>query len=206
LAEDDFVVLRKNITTEKIFNLTIAMGFIGLLSARLFYVLFNPRPVFFEVLGFLLFPYFPGLSLIGGILGAVIFYAVASKRAGFPVERVFDFIAKSFLAAAPFGTLGVIVLSLKLTPPLIFNLVAYTILLFLAIFFSKRGEKLLREGSFGLISLFLVSAIWIVTSFLTSGFEIKNIWYKENFIALIMLVASLILLLKNEVTRLINGR
>lgn len=202
LAEDDFVVLRKNITTENIFNVAIGMGIVGLFFARLFFVLFNPKPVFFEILGFILFPYFPGLSLVGGFLGGLIFYSVLARKLGYPLERVFDFFAKSFLACAPFGILGIIALSLKITPMFLFNFVFYLVLFIIAIIFTKRGEKWLRDGSFGLLSLIFILIAWIVSSFFGTHPQFQILIYKENPIALLLIAVCLVLLVRNEAPRL----
>lgn len=207
LVEDDFVILRKNVTTEQIFNVAISMLFVGLLSARFFYVLYNPRPVFFEILGFLIFPYFPGLSLMGGVVGALAFYLIAAKRLNFPVERVFDFIAKSFVSSAFLGALGIMILSLKFGPLFIFNIVSYLILLFLGIVFSKKAEKWLKDGSIGLLTLLIICAVWIASTFISMGAHPKLLLYKENSIALSLIVLSLVLLIRNEAGRFRrNGR
>lgn len=207
LVEDDFVILRKNVTTEKIFNVAIAIGVFGIIIARLFHVLFNPKPVYFEILGFLLFPYFPGLSLIGGLVGSLALYIVLSRRGSFPVARVFDFLSKSFLIAAPFGVLGILILNLKLTQVLLINLLVYVILFVITIVLTQRGEKWLKDGSFGFLSLIAISLIWIASSFIQSHLGLRTLFYKENPVAIALLLSSLALLVKNEVTRIKrNGR
>jgi len=73
VANDDYVLIKKNKTLEDVFNVAFITALIALLISRFFHVFLNPQPVFLNPLGFLLFPYFPGLSLTGGVIGGSIF-------------------------------------------------------------------------------------------------------------------------------------
>src|ERR1035437_128302 len=79
LSRDDFVIVRKDISMERIFNLAFLTLIISLFFSRLFFVLEKMDPKLLNPLGFLAIPYFPGLSLIGGILGAGVIIFLYSR-------------------------------------------------------------------------------------------------------------------------------
>src|SRR3989344_2886665 len=89
LANDDYVLLTKNITLEDIFNAVFVCSLVSLLFSRFFYVFMNPNPVFLNPLGFLLFPYFPGLSLTGVLIGGILALFLYIRIKKFPLGRVF---------------------------------------------------------------------------------------------------------------------
>lgn len=80
LAKEDLVFVRKNITLETLFNLAFYTCGMGLLASRIVFVALHFKPGYFHPLVFLLFPYFPGLSLVGGIIGAMLFLMLYGKR------------------------------------------------------------------------------------------------------------------------------
>ena len=111
LARDDFIFLRKNITMEKIFNLAFLLAFVGLFSSRLAFVLLDFHTIYFNPLVFFIFPYFPGLSLAGGMLGSVGFLLYFASLQKLPFQKLFDFFSLSFLSAVSTGSLGLFLLS-----------------------------------------------------------------------------------------------
>src|ERR1035437_7199459 len=90
LSRDDFVIVRKDISIEKIFNLAFLTAIVSLFFSRLFFVLERMDQKLLSPLGFLAIPYFPGLSLLGGILGAGIFIFLYSKFRKLPTGKMFD--------------------------------------------------------------------------------------------------------------------
>ena len=126
-----FVINRKNISLESIFNMAFLTAIFALFFSRLFYVLIHPRPVFFTILGFMLFPYFPGLSLIGATLGGLIFLLPYLKSKKIPVGKIFDLFALSCLSTLPVGYLGLIILSGNSIRS-IFLLIVYTLTLIIS--------------------------------------------------------------------------
>src|SRR3990167_7392925 len=85
LSHDDFVLLRKNVSMDKVFNIAFITALISLLFSRIFYVASNPEPVFFSPLGFMVFPYFPGLSVVGGVIGSLIYAIILSRNKELPI-------------------------------------------------------------------------------------------------------------------------
>lgn len=102
-SKDNFVLLRKNVNTERMFNISFLVVLAGLLSARIFFVAFHFKPVYLNFLVFFLVPYFPGLSIAGGIIGASLFVILYPFRSKIPTLHVFDIFALSFLLTLPFG-------------------------------------------------------------------------------------------------------
>lgn len=162
LVHDDFIMLRKNVTVEQVFNIAFLVGMISLFSARLVFVAFHFSPAYFNPLVFFLFWYFPGLSLAGGIVGGALFLLFYTSKGKLPVARLFDFFAFALLSVLPIGFLGMILLSSKkawladLAGIIAFSL----LLLFFALFFLPKYRKArIKEGSLGLYALFFISLI-----------------------------------------------
>lgn len=105
LSKDDFLFIRKGVNVENVFNVIFLGLPIVLFTARLFYVLFNPRWNYLNPLIFFVVPYFPGLSLVGGILGAWIFVSLYTKNKKIPSARLLDMLSLSFLLTICFGIL-----------------------------------------------------------------------------------------------------
>lgn len=105
LTRDDFVFLRKNVSVEQMFNLTFLGLPIVLLFARIFYVVGHPSWHYLNPLVFFILPYFPGLSLPGGIVGALLFMHLFTRKGKMPQERVIDVLLLAFLISLTVGGL-----------------------------------------------------------------------------------------------------
>ncbi len=196
LSRDDFVILRSNASVEKIFNAAFLSAFFSLFIARLLFVVFNLKPVFHNPLGFLLFPYFPGLSLIGGLVGGFLMSLFILKVWSMPIGRILDFFSMGFLVSFPFGLLGSFLLSgEKISSSFIFSLVFYVLLLFAFVKFIlslSLGGKL-KDGSLSLLFMFSFSLIHLISNL------IVNISFSyENIFSALTLLISLILFIQKE--------
>jgi hypothetical protein len=186
---------------DKIFNMAFLTGIVTLFFSRFFYVLFNPSPKLLNPLGFLAFPYFPGLSLIGGIIGGAIFVYFYSGSKKMPAGKMLDLFILSFIGTLPIGFLGVFVFLLGKTSVL-FNLVFVFSVILLIIFskifypFSSKGE--IKDGTLGLIFIALFSFLYFLTKMFLN---IKNFSFvgAENILLLLCLFISLILILNLEI-------
>ncbi len=209
LSNDDYVFIKKNISVEQIFNAAIICSLIALLSARFFYVILNPLHIFLSPLGFLLFPYFPGLSLVGGILGGAIalFFYARSRR--FPIGRVFDFFSLSFLFSLPFGLVGYFLLSQNVTTGGIVSLVMYLVMLFSAniYFYPKIGTLEIKDGTTSMLFLIFFSLIILLSNAIDNPGSYYFINHRENIVLTGMLIVGIILLFKQEMMgRIGSGR
>ncbi|TXG75725.1 hypothetical protein E6Q11_06985 [Candidatus Dojkabacteria bacterium] len=202
LANDDFVLAKKNIELEEIFNASIIISIISLVFARLVYVIFYPKEVFMSVLGFILFPYFPGLSLVGGLVGGSIALYAYARYKKFPIGRVFDFFSLSFLFILPVGLIGFFILSGEFTIGGLIKLILFTAALVIAniYLYPKASALEIKDGTISILFLIFFSAIMLLTNAIDNPGLNSFINHKENFVLISMLIVGVILLVKQEIT------
>lgn len=199
LGRDDFVILRKNISMEQIFNVAFISAFVGLFVARVFYVVFNFDQRFLHPFAFFLFPYFPGLSLAGGVLGGTAFvlgYCIVRKL---PARRLFDIFSLSFFCTLPFGFLANFLTLIFAKKNFVYlNLIILVLFLGLFVFLVKvflLGK--LKDGSVGLLSLLSFSAVFLIANITGKG-RISFEFSLENIILTLLFLISLLLFVKQE--------
>lgn len=167
ISKEDLTFIKRNVSIDDMFNIAFITLFAGLFFARLFYVIFNFAPGFLNPLVFFLVPYFPGLSVIGGIVGGVIVILYIAKKEKFPMKRILDFLSLSFLAGLPFCYIGSIFLSstfnyfVHLFLPLLFFMLflfAYIIVL------PRLLKKELKPGMLGTSILIVFSFLYLLIS------------------------------------------
>lgn len=168
LANDDFVLLRRHVSMKNLYDLVLITFFIGLFSARFVYVFSHFSIGFLNPLVFSLFPYFPGLSLGGGVIGSLLFLFFYSKFAKLPKDRICDIFSTSLFGTLPVG-LFLFAIQGKKTLTNIFSegiliVVSFMLLVFLIRFFQKGVS--FRDGSICFISLSLFSLISFLAEFL----------------------------------------
>lgn len=201
LCRDDFVFLRKDVSTEKVFNVAIAVILFSILLSRILYVVINPSPNFLNPLVFLLFPYFPGLTLTGGVVGGALVSFFLYKKHKIPAGRMFDFLSFSLLAAFPIGFLGFILSAEGRANYIVFTSLGIVygalFVVFLKFLLPLLLKGKLREGTVGLIFLISFSAISLVENFIGS---LGRAFYFtiEDFILIFVLIVSLVFLIKQE--------
>lgn len=202
LSKDDVMFLRKNVSLEYIFNSAILSLLGGLLAARILFVLFHFSLDYLNPLVFFVFPYFPGLSLFGGVFGSwlTLYFLLKSKKS-FPRERILDFFAISALSVFPIGYTGFVLLSKK---PFLslegFFIVFYSFLFlfFIFFFFQKTKKRELAEGSIAYLFLSLVSLFALVTTLSSGFFPLSIIYWLQVILYIFSFTFSLLLLNKNE--------
>lgn len=201
LGNDDYVLVKKNVSLEQVFNCALFCSFVALLFARAFYVVFNPLPIYLNILGFVLFPYFPGLSLVGGLLGgagALYFYA---RRNKFPLGRIFDFFSMSFIFVLPIGLVGYFLLSRDITVGGIVKLALFSLFSISAnIFLYPKAPSLeMKEGTSSILFLIFFSLVMLLTSAIDHPGISYFVHHTENFVELGILIVSIILILRQEI-------
>ena len=204
LANDDFVFLRRDLTMERLFNIIFLGSLSSLFFARLFYGLFHTNNILFNPFVFLLFPYFPGLSLLGGALGIGIsfLFLANNKKNQLPLERLSDFSSVAFLISLPIGILGFFMLSedgfsvIKAGSLAVTYLILFV--LFLRFLLPKLLNGILKEGTITLIFLICFSIINLI-SHISANFNFKNYLFNlENIILFLIFLVSLVLLTIQE--------
>lgn len=161
MGKDDLILLRKNIALEQLFNITFIALSLGLFFSRLFFVIFNPSSQYLNPLVFLVFPYFPGLSVFGLILsiGLLLCYLKFTKK--IPLTRISDFYTLSLITALPIGYIGQIFISPKKEHIILFILSLFYIFLAAVIYLyiyprllaNKIKEGMITSGFFVLFPI-----------------------------------------------------
>lgn len=210
-SRDDFILFRKNIEMEKIFNLAFLVAGAGLFFARFFYVALNFSTLYLNPLAFLLFPYFPGLSLPGGVLGGSLVLIFLLKGKKFPEGRIFDFFIIAFLASTLIGELIFLGVSYAFTKTLSIPIVVQTGIVFLLFILSARASRnhSLKEGSVGIMSIMLLSLLFIPTFFIERPMNVVAI-AKESSLWLVNFIIASIFFFRQDslflIVRMIRGK
>ena len=202
LGNDDYVLIKKNISLEEIFNSVILVSLFSLLTSRIFYVVLNPLPAFHSPLGFLLFPYFPGLSATGAVVGGAGVLFVYSRYRKFPIGRIFDFFSISFLFVLPFGFLGYFLLSGEVTVGALVKLVIFSVILFFTniYLYPKASALEIKDGTISMLFMIFFSLVSLLGAAIDHPGKNYFLTHRENFILLAFLITSVILFLKQEIT------
>lgn len=204
LANDDFIFLRRDVTMEKLFNTIFLGSFFSLFTARFFYGLFYAKDIFSNLLVFLLFPYFPGLSLLGGVvgIGVYFFFLRTRKKDPLPLGRMSDFFSIAFLISLPVGFISSLMFLEKGSS--IMNLgiqaVLYFILfiIFLKFLLPKLLSGKIKEGSIALLFLISFSLVGLISNLFPKINFLDYFKNFENLISITTVIASAFLLIKRE--------
>lgn len=201
LAKDDLILLRKDVSMEKFFNLIFLGTIFCLFSSRLFYGIFHATDILYNPIVFLLFPYFPGLSLVGGVIGGVIFflYLYFVKKKQSPLGRMFDFCSIGFLATLPVGFLGYYMFAgekFSTVKTISFMTVyAFLFVIFYKILLPRMINGKFKDGTITLLLLICFSGISLISH---SVGDMKHLFSLENMVLSLTLVASIAALVWQE--------
>lgn len=199
LCHDDFILFRKNIDMEKIFNIAFLSVFAGLFFARLSFVILYFTPLYINPLAFLLFPYFPGLSLPGGMLGGTLALILILGGKKYPEGRIFDFFVIAFFTAALLCELalfgGLFVLSKKVPLMHLYQILMLFVLLVTTTMISRKHA--IKEGSTGMLSIILFSLGSIAPLALDRPYEVTHI-VKESSLWIVSCITAGIFFFKQD--------
>lgn len=201
MASDDYVLIKKNISLEDVFNAAFICSAVALLFARVFYVASNFSPNFLNPLVFLIFPYFPGLSLLGGLLGGGFSLYLYGQKKKFPVKRVFDFFTVALLFSLPLGFIGYMTLSGSFAQGQMVRLVLFALFLIVTnIYLYPKAHSLeIKDGSLSMIFIIFYTLISLLSNSIDHP-GVKNfVDNKENFLQIILLIIGVVLILRQEV-------
>ncbi len=194
-GKDDFVLIRKNVSLESLFNLAFVSGGFALFFARLFFVLGHPNLKYLNPLVFFIFPYFPGLSLIGGILGAVGYLYIYARQQKYPFERILDIFSLSFLCTLPIGSIGqVFISSQNDLLSLIGEICMYgaLIVLFLTVLYPRLIHNELKDGRITLYFFVAYSLISLIIDVINDIKHLDALLRLDELLLLILLCGSIV--------------
>lgn len=199
LSHDDFVILRSNTSMDKVFNAAFLAGLFSLFCSRFFYVFLNPKGIFFNPLGFILFPYFPGLSLTGAIFGGYFVALFILDSWHLPIGRIIDFFSIAFLSAFPFGFVGAFLLSHeKISPTFFLSLVLYLVTFFVFIKFilplSSAGK--LKDGSLSILFMAVLPLVYLLSNI--AIYSRQNVLTSENLLSFLIFISFITVFIKKE--------
>jgi prolipoprotein diacylglyceryltransferase len=201
LANDDYILAKRNLSLEDVFNAAFVTFAISLLFSRLFYVLLNPEPIFRNILGFILFPYFPGLSSTGALIGGIVSLFLFNRYKKLPLARVFDFFSVAFIFVLPLGMVGYFFLSQDFSPGNFVRLTLYTLLLVGSniYLYPKASSLELKDGTISAIFLVFFSLISLLTTAINNPGVNYFISHRENFILFAILLISMGIIIRQEI-------
>lgn len=209
LAKDDFILLRKNVTLEHLFNLTFITLIISVIFARFFYVMGHLNPKYLDPLVLFLFPYFPGLSLIGGVIGAISFIAYRSLKRKIPFGRIFDIFSLSFFSVVPIAIFLATVADFFILKKFsIFSPINFVLSLSVfALSFWLFAKNKLQDGSMGYLCFSIFSLIQLAIGFISRSKKDGIITLDSVSFSLLILV-FIILFIKQEkfITKIANKK
>lgn len=195
LCKDDYVLIRKNISMEQIFDFAFLGTLMGLVLAGLFSFLLES----IKMPAFLSYNSGPAYSLtVFFITGFVSFYIIG-KNKKYPLGRIFDYISISYLSALPIWYLLNIVF---LKTPVVY------IFLGLGIFYTMTGflfwkyllpginKNKLREGTVSSFFMTLFSSASLLSAVILRITEKKYILSVEDLLLLFILIAGIIIIIR----------
>jgi len=204
LSNDDFIFLRRDITMEKLFNIIFLGGLVSLFSSRLFYGIFHAVNILSNPFLFLLIPYFPGLSLLGGVvgIGAFFLFLATRKKNLLPLGRMLDFFSIAFLISLPVGFIGFLMFAPESTVFIKAGSFALTYFILFIIFLRFLLPRLLngklKEGTIALIFLLCFSMVSLISNSFPAISVLNYFKNFENLILIAVLIASGVFLTKQE--------
>ncbi|MEK7573018.1 MAG: prolipoprotein diacylglyceryl transferase family protein [Patescibacteria group bacterium] len=206
LSRDDLTLLRKDVSLDRIFNLFFLVFLIGLLFSRTVFVIIHSPKMFLNPLAFFLFPYFPGLTLSGGVIFGILFLIFYSRESRLPTGRIFDFFSLSLLVSLPFGYLGYFVLTKGKDFISLGLSVLYIVLgiIFIKYFYQLLLKGNLRDGSLSLIFFFVFGIISLASEVIAKFSNFLFLRQVESYLHLLIIILSLVFFVRAE--KLIRSR
>lgn len=204
LANDDFIFLRRDVTMEKLFNMVFLGSFVSLFVARFFYGFSHSESIFSSFLVFLFIPYFPGLSLLGGVIGAggYLLFLVTRKENSLPIGRISDFFSIAFLISVSIGFVGYLLFLeenasvFKMGVQAVLYFVLF--LVFLKFFLSELLSGKFKEGTIAFIFLICFSVVNLASNAFPKVSISGYFSNFENIVSIFILFLSLTVLIWRE--------
>jgi hypothetical protein len=182
LSKDDFILLRRNVSVEQIFDSAFLMAAFALLLSRFMFVGLHFKTDYFNPLVFFLVPYFPGLSLAGALLGSLVFVWFYTRFFKMPTGRIADIFSVGFFYAFSFGFLLLSILDIVqkayilAAVTLVASLLSFVVsFLGSSTFFSVKW----RDGALSLLMIFFSSIFYITWHVISLLLQKQPLFDKE---------------------------
>lgn len=199
-SRDDLTLLRKDVTLDRMFNLFFMAFFIGLFFSRAVYVISSTPKMFLNPLAFFLFPYFPGLSLSGGVVSGILFIIFYCRSNKLPIGRILDFFSLSFMISLPVGYLGYFALTLgKHIQSAVFAII-YTVLVivFVKYFYQFFLKGSFKDGSFSLLFFSAFALASLVGEIINKFSDLLFLRLPDIYLYFLLLIFSIFLFVRQE--------
>ncbi len=191
LSRDDYVLIRKNISQEMIFDAGFLTVLIGFLAPRiLYFILVVPDSI--KTINFMLSSY---------LIAASTFLYFMSRYKKFPTYRIYDFFTLSFLIALPFGLfvsaffLENVLQFLVFASSFIYLVLSFLFMLFL---YPRLMRNDLKEGSITIFFFILFSLITYAFLIMEKGMSLSNLVRETHIPSILILLISIFLLIKQS--------
>jgi hypothetical protein len=195
-SKQDFVLLRQNISLKDVFDLAILDLIISIFIGRIFFVLNDFRFDLLNVIKFLYLPKFPGMLLLGFLIGAILgIYILFKKKKG--LYRIYDIFSLAFFPLFLF-----FVIFDYITKPLIFIPILILGVILFGFFISSHKKYKLKDGTISLILLLLVSAESLISQKFDPNRHILFVVISfSQIIAIILISTSIVGIFVNQKTK-----
>ncbi len=185
LVKEDHVFLRKNIKNEQVFDIVFIATIVGLILAQ-----FASTK--------------DSLSIPQVVIGGGLILFLIGKYRKFPLGRLFDFSALSFLNSLPIAFLMLGLFFKK--NEIIVHLFQAFIYLLLTLFFTRRllpriMSRTFKEGNLSIYIFILFSSFSLLISIFNLIKGQMFFWNSENVSLLVIITISIALLVKQSLFR-----
>lgn len=174
LSRDDFVLMRRNVSLNTVFDSAFVVIFVGLFFSRLVYVLTHFSSAFLNPLVFFIIPYFPGLSASGFLLGSLLTLYFVVKRQKLPLGKLYDVFAMSLTPAVATFFAGEAVVSLVQKNYLFLSInMGYALFLLIGFFVLQMitVKASWKDGSLTFPALSLSLVVLVFSQFVLAHFK-----------------------------------
>lgn len=200
LAKNDFVLLRKNISLHELFDGVLLSMVVGLLLARIFYLVEIQEFSWFHPFRFFHLVKLPGLSLFGFFVGVipVLYFLLRKKKV---LLRVYDIV---FISLLPVFIFSLVTRDYSLIIPSfilqIFLGVAGCIILWICTRFYHNYT--LRDGSVAMIICMFISLDLFFYGFIGQHQTLFTVLSFSQVCSILLFIGTGALLIKNQVEKL----
>lgn len=194
LVKHDFIIARKSLLLQEIFDATLVACIAFIFSGRLLYALSMQRFDLINPIRFFHFLKFPGALFLGGVFGfgLVIYFMFRKKKI---LARLFDIYSLSMLPLFIFT----LVFSFNKGYFLYFNILIFLLsLLFMAIGIHTYKNYTLKDGSTAFLFICLITVYTIISEFSNTGRFIFSFFSISQVLSISVFMVFAVLLLIRE--------